>query len=72
MPCTRPPTVQPTTWRAPVPPTPGQLQSLAALLRESFGLFELADALFAACNTVLAKGLRTADIRARGKAVIYA
>ena len=44
----------------------GQIQSLAALLRESFGLFELADTLFAACNTVLAKGLRTADILAPG------
>lgn len=40
----------------------GQIQSLAALLRESFGLVELSRALIGACNAVLADGLRTADI----------
>jgi len=48
----------------------GQIQSLAALLRESFGLFELADKLFTACNAVLAKGLRTADILAPGSKLL--
>jgi 3-isopropylmalate dehydrogenase len=40
----------------------GQIQTLAALLHESYGLFELAAAVLAACNTVLAAGWRTADI----------
>jgi len=40
----------------------GQVQTLAAMLHESFGLYDLADALFVACNTVLAAGWRTADI----------
>lgn len=40
----------------------GQIQTLAAMLHESFGLFDLADALFASCNSVLAAGWRTADI----------
>jgi len=44
----------------------GQIQTLAALLRESYGLFELSDVLLSACNTVLAEGGRTADIVVSG------
>jgi 3-isopropylmalate dehydrogenase len=40
----------------------GQVLTLAALLHESFGLFDLAASLLAACNSVLASGWRTADI----------
>ncbi len=40
----------------------GQIQSFAALLNESFGLNDLSQTLLAACNEVLASGLRTADI----------
>lgn len=44
----------------------GQVQTLAALLHESYGLFALADSLLAACNEVLAAGWRTEDIMAQG------
>jgi len=44
----------------------GQIQALAALLHESYGLFDLADALLEACNATLASGCRTADIMAPG------
>jgi 3-isopropylmalate dehydrogenase len=44
----------------------GQIQALAALLYESYGLFDLADALLEACNTTLASGRRTADIMGPG------
>lgn len=44
----------------------GQIQTLAALLRESFGLFDLAALLVSACDTVLANGRRTADIHRPG------
>jgi 3-isopropylmalate dehydrogenase len=44
----------------------GQIQSLAALLAQSFGLCELSRALKTACNEVLAGGLRTADIMSTG------
>lgn len=44
----------------------GQIQTLAALLHESYGLFELSAALLTACNHVLAVGLRTADIMRQG------
>ncbi|MFU8764507.1 MAG: isocitrate/isopropylmalate family dehydrogenase, partial [Haliea sp.] len=40
----------------------GQIQSLAALLHESFGLSDLSAALIIACERVLAAGWRTADI----------
>jgi 3-isopropylmalate dehydrogenase len=40
----------------------GQIQTLASLLRESYGLFGLSEALYAACNRVLADGVRTRDI----------
>ena len=48
----------------------GQIQSLAALLHESFGLSRLARALFAACDRVLAAGWRTADILAPGSRLL--
>lgn len=40
----------------------GQIQTLASLLHESFGLLDLSRALLVACNTVLAEGWRTSDI----------
>ncbi len=48
----------------------GQIQSLAALLHESFGLSQIAAALVVACNSVLAQGWRTADIRAPGSRLL--
>jgi len=44
----------------------GQVQALAALLYESYGLFDLAGTLLSACNSVLASGGRTADIMTPG------
>lgn len=44
----------------------GQIQSLAMLLRESFGLIAVADAIDAALNDVLAAGIRTADVALPG------
>jgi len=44
----------------------GQIQALAALLYESYGLFDLAGGLLSACNSVLASGWRTADIMKPG------
>jgi len=44
----------------------GQIQTLAMLLHESFGLFDLASALLLACDSVLAAGWRTADISRPG------
>ena len=40
----------------------GQIQTLAALLRESYGLLDISEAIFSACNAVLNQGIRTADI----------
>jgi 3-isopropylmalate dehydrogenase len=48
----------------------GQIQTLAALLRESFGLFDISDAIFSACNVVLDGGIRTADIAEPNGAVV--
>jgi len=47
----------------------GQIQTLAALLRESFGLPDLAATLVSACDTVLENGYRTADILRPGGGV---
>jgi 3-isopropylmalate dehydrogenase len=44
----------------------GQIQSLAALLAQSYGLGQLSDSLRTACNLVLAAGLRTGDIMSPG------
>ncbi len=44
----------------------GQIQTLAALLRESFGLTDVARAILSACDDVLAAGRRTADIPCPG------
>jgi 3-isopropylmalate dehydrogenase len=48
----------------------GQVQTLAALLAESFGLEDLASAVLQACDNVLAGGTRTADIAASGCQVV--
>lgn len=48
----------------------GQIQSLAALLRESYGLAELSRLVLQACDNALAAGIRTADIAARGTTVV--
>jgi 3-isopropylmalate dehydrogenase len=40
----------------------GQIQAFAMLLHESYGLFDLSQALLTACNTVLEAGWRTADV----------
>jgi 3-isopropylmalate dehydrogenase len=48
----------------------GQVQTLAALLAESFGLENLASAVLQACDNVLAGGTRTADIAASGCQVV--
>lgn len=44
----------------------GQIQSLAMMLRESFGLHDVAAALMAAVNDTLDAGWRTADVMAPG------
>jgi 3-isopropylmalate dehydrogenase len=44
----------------------GQIQSLAMMLRESFGLPDIAQALVDATNAVLAAGVRTPDVLAAG------
>ncbi len=48
----------------------GQIQSLAALLAETFGLAPIANALLVACNQVLASGWRTADILGPGSRLL--
>jgi 3-isopropylmalate dehydrogenase len=48
----------------------GQVQTLAALLRESYGLVDLAATLVSACDTVLATGRRTADIPRPGSVLL--
>jgi 3-isopropylmalate dehydrogenase len=48
----------------------GQVLAAAFLLRESFGLHSAADAIEAAVEQVLAAGIRTADIAARGSKII--
>lgn len=48
----------------------GQIQSLAAMLHESFGLSQIAFALLAACERVLAAGWRTADIQGPGSRLL--
>ena len=66
-PSTRPDTARPTTSRVPARPIPiAQIQSLAMLLRESFDLPDAAQAVEDAVVTVLAPGVRTADIAGPG------
>lgn len=48
----------------------GQIQSLAALLEESYGLGHLSRTLVEACNSVLSAGIRTADIAVPGSRVV--
>jgi 3-isopropylmalate dehydrogenase len=47
-----------------------QILALAAMLRESFGLFDAADEVEAAVERVLASGLRTADVAGPGRRVV--
>jgi 3-isopropylmalate dehydrogenase len=47
-----------------------QILALAAMLRESFGLFDAADEVEAAVERVLGSGLRTADVAGPGSRVV--
>jgi 3-isopropylmalate dehydrogenase len=47
-----------------------QILALAAMLRESFGLFDAADEVEAAVERVLASGVRTADVAGPGSRVV--
>ena len=47
-----------------------QILALAAMLRESFGLFDAADEVEAAAERVLASGMRTADVAGPGSRVV--
>jgi 3-isopropylmalate dehydrogenase len=47
-----------------------QILALAAMLRESFALFDAADEVVAAVERVLASGLRTADVVGPGSRVV--
>jgi len=47
-----------------------QILALAAMLRESFGLFDAADEVEAAVERVLASGVRTADVAGPGSRIV--
>jgi len=48
----------------------GQIQSLAMLVRESFGLEDLSERMLNASRSVLAEGWRTPDIAGRDSQVV--
>ncbi|MEM1111214.1 MAG: isocitrate/isopropylmalate family dehydrogenase [Pseudomonadota bacterium] len=48
----------------------GQIQSLATLLAESYGLDDVSSALMQACNAALLAGFRTPDISTRGCRIV--
>ena len=68
---TRPGTARRTTLAGTDRANPlAQILALAAMLRESFGLFDAADEVEAAVERVLASGVRTADVAGPGSRIV--